>query len=143
MYIGLRRFEKVAHIYNTSYAYCNWLIAISSAKILKRLCCRITFSASIIKFAIFAVFRTSAESICALPLLLGEYASESFLQQIPLIKRKPLSTMISLNSFKVSKYPQELVSFLCEIPPIHRSEINTLEEFGATQFKNVHLLWCF
>ena len=46
-----------------------------------------------------------------------------------------MSTIISLYSSKVSKYPQELISFLSEILPKHKSEMDTIEDFGATHIK--------
>ena len=99
--------------------------------ILKHLSRRILFK-SIRKFSIFNVFRKSDGSICVLPLLPAEICKRILFAAHSSDKRKALSTMISLYSSKVSKYPQELVSFLSEILPNHRSKMNTIEEFGAT-----------
>ena len=112
----------------------------SLASILKHLSRGITCSTSVCNFAISVIFCTSAGSICVLPLLPGVICKRILVEAYSADSKKPLSTLISLYSSKVSKCPQELISFLSEILRSHRNKYSG----GVRSYtvKNFNELWC-
>ena len=101
-----------------------------------------TCSNKILTLAIALVLLISAGVICDSPLLSGGTVKCRHRAAHSSKRLNPLSTIILLYLGSISKKPDFRVIFLSLMVPVYAFDTNVTAEFGATQTKNLSVLWC-
>ena len=102
-----------------------------------------TCSTKILTLAIALVLLISAGVICDTPLLPGGTVKFRYRPAHSSKRLNTLSAIILLYLGNISNKPDFRVISLSLILPVYAFDTNVIAEFGATQTKNLGVLWCF